>query len=271
MKNQTTDLIESLPIDHVMAQRDAALLKFAEGMFLVQESINDFQSFVPSVYYAPVNRLIGDILISKTNNLESHQRAAAKVFDLEIWKLLFDKTGLKTIMSSKQIDEWHAVLYSKDMPEASYDNILATFKAIYSSRDETLERGIIDVYRALSWDYKTNNPCMLGKKIIINGVLCTRGYLSFNYSMKPKLDDLLRPFYIFDGKPVPDCRVGFGQMLHDHVDNIGTDEKYENEYVSVKVYQKGSAHITFKRLDVIDKLNEIIAKHYPGMLSKTNK
>ncbi|EJR2496772.1 DUF4942 domain-containing protein, partial [Salmonella enterica] len=29
----------------------------------------------------------------------------------------------------------------------------------------------------------------------------------------------------------------------------------------------GTAHITFKRPDLVDKMNDIIAKHYPGMLA----
>jgi len=271
MQHQTTDIIESLAIDHLMAQRDAALQKFAEGMLMVQESIKDFEKFLPRVYYSRVEDIIKEILPMKSPTLESNKKSAAKTFDRDIWTLLFEKTGLKTIMSSKQIDEWQSVLYSSNMPEANYDNICTTFKTLYASRGNTLEQGIIDVYRSLSWDYKTNNPCKIEKKIIINNVLSCSRYLSFNHNMQPKLDDLLRPFYIFDGKPVPDCRVAFGDQLRTHIDNVGINQKFENEYVSVKVYLKGSAHITFKRMDTVEKLNEIIAKHYPGMLSATNK
>ncbi|WP_113772939.1 DUF4942 domain-containing protein, partial [Shigella boydii] len=30
---------------------------------------------------------------------------------------------------------------------------------------------------------------------------------------------------------------------------------------------EGSGHITFKRLDLVDKMNDIVAKHYPSALS----
>jgi hypothetical protein len=29
-------------------------------------------------------------------------------------------------------------------------------------------------------------------------------------------------------------------------------------------FQKGSGHITFKRMDLVEKMNNIVAKHYPG-------
>ncbi|EEX2877538.1 DUF4942 domain-containing protein, partial [Escherichia coli] len=35
----------------------------------------------------------------------------------------------------------------------------------------------------------------------------------------------------------------------------------------IKYFQKGTAHITFKRQELVDKLNDIIARHYPGMLA----
>ncbi|OQV64576.1 hypothetical protein AK51_28750 [Serratia nematodiphila DZ0503SBS1] len=34
----------------------------------------------------------------------------------------------------------------------------------------------------------------------------------------------------------------------------------------IKYFQKGSAHIIFKRPELVDKLNDIIAKHFPSAL-----
>ncbi|MER1483991.1 DUF4942 domain-containing protein, partial [Enterobacter hormaechei] len=38
------------------------------------------------------------------------------------------------------------------------------------------------------------------------------------------------------------------------------------EYFTVRAYKKGSAHITFTRPDLVEKVNDIIARHYPGAL-----
>lgn len=37
---------------------------------------------------------------------------------------------------------------------------------------------------------------------------------------------------------------------------------------AIRYFQKGTAHITFKRQDLVHKLNDIVAKHYPNMLAK---
>lgn len=41
---------------------------------------------------------------------------------------------------------------------------------------------------------------------------------------------------------------------------------FEDELFTIRYFQKGSGHITFKRLDLVDKMNDIVAKHFPGML-----
>ncbi|GKW23870.1 hypothetical protein PEC311524_14640 [Pectobacterium carotovorum subsp. carotovorum] len=44
-------------------------------------------------------------------------------------------------------------------------------------------------------------------------------------------------------------------------------QEYEDDYFSMRYFQKGTGHLTFKRPDLIEKMNDIIAKHYPGMLA----
>ena len=124
------------------------------------------------------------------------------------------------------------------------------------------ERGVIACFKSLAWCYKTNLPQKFGKRIVVTCI-------NSSYSRKhDAMDDLLRVMHVLDGKPEPDHRGGFGSMLR----AAGLDGYYskagvcENEYLSVRTFKNGNGHITFKRLDLIDKMNLIIAKHYPGAL-----
>ncbi|MHC1505517.1 DUF4942 domain-containing protein, partial [Klebsiella pneumoniae] len=78
---------------------------------------------------------------------------------------------IRDSMSSEQHDKWTDQVYSEECPEVTLDNVISTFQHLHASKNETFVTGIIDVFRKLSWDYKTNNPCRLGKKIILEGVL----------------------------------------------------------------------------------------------------
>lgn len=73
--------------------------------------------------------------------------------------------------------------------------------------------------------------------------------------------------YLLDGKALPDNRADIAINLMDHIrDNPGKDV-YEDTYLPIRYFQKSTAHLTFKRLELVDKMNGIIAKHYPGMLA----
>lgn len=53
----------------------------------------------------------------------------------------------------------------------------------------------------------------------------------------------------------------------EHIRDNSTKDVYEDEFFSIRYYQKGTAHLVFKRLELIERMNDIIAKHYPGMLA----
>lgn len=88
-------------------------------------------------------------------------------------------------------------------------------------------------------------------------------------SRSNQLTDMERMLYLLDGKPLPDNREDIASRFDDHVSRHGKSaEDYNNDYLSIRYFQKGSAHITFKRPELVDKLNDIVARHYPGALAE---
>lgn len=73
--------------------------------------------------------------------------------------------------------------------------------------------------------------------------------------------------HLFNGKPIPDCRENITLRLDDHIQSVQGKESYEDEMFSIRYFKKGSAHITFRKPELVDRLNDIIAKRYPGQLS----
>ncbi|WP_250150896.1 DUF4942 domain-containing protein [Photorhabdus akhurstii] len=158
------------------------------------------------------------------------------------------------------------------MPTISESNILSTFEQLHQSKAEVFERGIINVFRGLSWDYKTNSPCFLGKKIIINNLVThSRWGFSLTWGFRrDQLVDLERMLFLLDGKSIPDNRADISINLMNHIrDNPGKDV-YDDTYFSIRYFQKGTAHLTFKRPELVEKMNDIIAKHYPNQLLLTS-
>ncbi|HFI5335554.1 TPA: DUF4942 domain-containing protein [Serratia liquefaciens] len=190
--------------------------------------------------------------------------------DRSIWRDLMMKSGMLALMDAEAREQWYKNLEEGDLPAINEDNILSTFEQLHLNKQDVFERGVINVFRGLSWEYKTNSPCMFGKKIIVNN-LVTHNRWGFSLSWgwrRDQLVDLERMLYLLDGKPVPDNRGDISVRLMEYIRDNPRQQSYEDELFGIRYFQKGTAHVIFKRLDLVEKMNDIVAKHYPGMLAR---
>lgn len=172
-------------------------------------------------------------------------------------------------MDTQARDTWYRSLEYDNFPEISEANILSTFEQLHQNKDEVFKRGVINVFRELSWNYKTNSPCKFGSKIIINNLVRWDrwGCHLITGQQTDRLADMERMLHLFSGKPIPDNRENITIRLDGHIQSVQGKERYENEMFIIKYFKKGSAHITFKRLELIDRINDIIARQFLSVLS----
>lgn len=195
-------------------------------------------------------------------------KAITRNIDRGIWRDLMKKSGMLSLMDAEARNQWYNSLEKDDIPAVSEENILRTFEQLHLNKGEVFERGVINVFKGLSWDFKTNSPCKFGAKIIVTGLVkYDRWGFGLNWGwQRDRLADLERMLMLLDGKPVPDNRADVTRRLSDHIHENRHSTSYEDEMFTIKYFQKGTAHITFRRPELVDKLNDIIACHYPGAL-----
>ena len=182
----------------------------------------------------------------------------AKDLDAGGWDYLLRASGLRSFVDSTAREPWGKTIHEKKAPPFTLDNIAATFQTLHAARADMVERGVIEVFRGLSWHYKINQPVSFGKRLIVSYVR------SYHCQSTDRLDDLMRALCLFDDQPEPDHRTGIGaQVRAAERDGKST---CETAYFSMRWYKNGNGHFTFKCPDLIDRLNSIIAKHYPGAL-----
>jgi len=202
-------------------------------------------------------------------NVKTAMTTITRNLDRSIWRDLMQKSGMLVLMDAQARKQWDNNLEGDDIPEISEANILNTFEQLHHSKADVFERGIINVFKGLSWDYKTNSPCQFGKKIIVNNLVdYNRWGFKLNWGWRrDQLADLERMLFLLDGKPIPENRHDVTIRLSEHINQQSTPEIFDDAYFSIRYFQKGSAHITFKRPELIERMNDIIAKHYPAMLA----
>ena len=263
-----TDVICSTSIERIVTGRNAAL-----GLTeILIHQLNDISALTDSIGGGKANEWgvrqyrYDCWLMEKP---ETAMKAISRNIDRGIWKDLMKKSGMLSLMDAQARDEWYKNLEGEDIPAVSEANILSTFEQLHQSKGEVFERGVINVFKGLSWNYKTNSPCKFGTKIIVTGLVkCDRWGFGLNWGwQRDRLADIERMLVLLDGKPVPDNRADVTRRLGDHIHENRHSNHYEDEMFVIKYFQKGTALIVFKRPELVDKLNDIIARHYPGALA----
>lgn len=263
-----TELISSTSIERLITGRNTAL----EKIRTIIHQLADISALTESIGGKTAIDWAMRQEFRRGCWLLEKEHAAMKVItcnlDRSIWRDLMKKSGMIALMDAAARDEWDRNLEQDDIPAISEENIISTFKQLHRSKDEVFERGLINVFKSLSWDYRSNSPCRFGRKIIVNALVKHDrwGFGLLHGKRRDQLVDLERMLNLLDGKPLPENRHDLSVRLADHISKQHSTV-YEDEYLSIRYFQKGSGHITFKRPDLVEKMNEIIAKHYPGMLA----
>lgn len=258
------DLIKSVSIDALLARRDSYLEKMEAGLALMREAGaigTDLSIGRPAIDIEPFERA-ATTSVFDPGAIELLRSMA----DANAWHYLLRESGLYTFMDRKSRGEWKKMIDRRDVPPLTRDNIEASFSSLYESRQELLERGVIECFRSLSWNYKTNSPWLFGKRVILSSFARYDRVCGFCFSLDScrSLDDLIRVFHVYDNRPEPDHRDGVWAQLHAKPRRGA--QAWRSDYLSIKWFKKGTCHVEFLRPDLVEKLNGIIARRYPDAL-----
>lgn len=171
MTTATTDPVKSLSIANLLSMREGALQRVGQALTLLREAsamaARGHLAFPRIEVFCEdggaVSHRLDESCLDTT--MERHIDAGG-------WKYLMAESGLRTLMDAQARKDWDGKIMSGEVLPLNADNIRETFAALHAGRQDLFERSVINVFRALSWDYQTNKPCAFGRKIILRG-LCT--------------------------------------------------------------------------------------------------
>ncbi len=261
------ELIPSVSIANLLQQREAVMTLFREALDKLEQAhalATAARLGFPDLSMARGwrghgLRMTGEYA-NRTTLLETFQACV----DAGGWTTLLNDSGMRSVMSASKRKEVDEQLGAENVPALTREAIRATFVTLHDSRMDMFEQGVLECFRRLSWDYKTNLPQKFGKRMVMT---CLTSYGSANMRQTDQLDDLLRVFHLCDGKPEADHRRGAYRLIADAMQTTSAWPKLaEHDYLSIRLFKNHNGHVTFKRPDLIQRLNRIIAKHYPHAL-----
>lgn len=275
-------LVKSVSIENLVNQRQAVLERIRKATDLLleantisaQASIGFPTVAMSSGYSRNVeHRLTGSY--KDDDGGTGFMEAARLAIDIGGWSYLMNESGIRSLMDAKARAEWDKQLTERKVPELTEENIRQTFANLYQARGDMFERGVLNVFKSLAWCYKTNRPFAFGKRIVLRGLRYSitggrsNSYGYLNHRVTDELDDLVRVFSILEGKPEPDHRATMWAKISEREraeHRVGKENELEADYFELRWFKNGNGHLTFKRPDLVAKMNAILARHYPRAL-----
>lgn len=186
----------------------------------------------------------------------------------DVWSALVERLELRRMMSveawaklSKQIEEG-------EMPEITHQSVASVVRGFQQQLPDMLTeavREVFDFLRPRHWDrYRTNErhaKFELGKRVILERWVRQRywgnGFEPNDFcrmDRSQRMTALENVFSALDGRGqiTSDYKSDLEQALRETTDGTG-----ETRYFNFRAFKKGTLHLTFKRPDLVKKLNQI--------------
>jgi plasmid stabilization system protein ParE len=188
------------------------------------------------------------------------------------WEKLFENKEWRDRLTSNLLSELYGKLNDLCEYEFSEWNIMRLWLEVMSSLSEAMEKTIVNLFESFSHDYhytdysdnihyyngwRTNKCWKVNHKIILplyafDHWSCDKSYRLRYYNVSGKLGDIEKVFDVLNTETsdFPDI----GTVLN-HAERCGATRNVETRYFVITFYKKGTAHITFKNLELLKKFN----------------
>lgn len=193
---------------------------------------------------------------------------------LKYWNALFSNKKFTGNFTSNLINEYHALINGLQEYDFSEHNIRVLMNDMSQKMNKSIEDAIMEMFDRLSaqhsWykesvnnvhyynGWASNKAHKVNKKVILPcyGVFSSYTKQLNTYSAAATLRDIEKIFDFFDGNMT--SYVDMYKVINEAQMN---PRNIECKYFTVTFYKKGTVHITFKNLDLLEKFNIYAAKN----------
>lgn len=186
--------------------------------------------------------------------------------DARIWMHLLSRAGLSDLMDKTAKDKLYKDLCGDGVPEATEENIIATFRHLAGEARLIFQRGLARAFIELDRRFKSHDGFKLGARIVFTRVFDDWGQWNYHSRMFETLADVQRVFSILDGNR-PSGSTLLQQIQQDRQGGLNPRQSETvTPYFKVRGFKNGNAHVWFMRDDLVEKANKVLADYYGEVL-----
>ncbi len=256
-----TGLAARLPINALVDVYEQAAKDIRDGFALISRA----QDKLSEAFVTDRIRVDGD----RFNRIDFDDvQPSINKLERELWGIMVGRLEIGQFMSVEAHKKLGEQLDRGELPALTRENVRAMAEGFRQQLPDMLKESVEEVFRMLTpspvWDkFKTNNREIVGKRVILERTIDVSCFSFMGYRVYYHREDSLRAlenvFSSLDGKG--QISKGYYSELSGAIKACPNDGPCEGEttYFKFKGYNRGTLHITFKRLDLVKRLNEVAA------------
>jgi len=271
--NPASAIMPRATVEQIVERRNEALRRYDEAydtLTVAQEAISaavrmssQAKRSTTSYNYHQEQEQRNFLCNLKIAEADQFKAAARRLTDTDCWSHIIELTDLQRLMDKKAKDELRTQLQT-DPPEITVENIYATLQQFMLDADTIFRRGIALCFSTLDRRFRSHDGWKIGSRIILSYAFNEWGSWNYHRSHDDSLRDIERTFLVLDGKDVPPDYAGIvTQVYNGRQGGSGARQsEYENDYFIIRGFKNGNAHVWFKRDDLVEKVNKLLAEYY---------
>lgn len=270
-------LVPRATVEALVAQRNAALdlwsrahagLSVASGQLAAAvAATSEIGGGENRFNYHQHNDKIEFIGHIKAQPRDGYMAHARKIVDTDVWARIAEITDLERLMDKQAKAELHGQLM-EDPPEVTVDNIYATLEQFALDAGMIFRRGVANCFSNLDRRFRSHDGFKIGSRLILDRMFDEHGWFNYHRDMESTLLDIERAFLVLDGSSVPASYSGIVGRLRADRERGGLghhgarQSETSSEFFTVRAFKNGNAHVWFKRDDLLEKVNKLLAEYY---------
>ena len=183
-----------------------------------------------------------------------------KTLDKRLWHHAFHLTGVDAIMDRQARHEMERDMEYGKVPPFTSDTVRDMFVSLAQDADVMFRRGVTELFRSLSGDYKRHEAFRVSPKIICRGFARPRfdgRGLEVNHYAADRINDLDRVMCAIQGRQ-------YKPRALESAMNAGFLDagEYQDDRIKARPHKNGTIHIHFLDSELLGGINRMIAEHY---------
>ena len=269
-----TELVRRATIDDLVNRRNLAISLYGEAYETLKKARAIADLAAPSEHDASYmtdearNRFAPNYGLNDRDDKAEFIGIMIKQLDRAVWRHLIKSTSLDRLMDKTARDAFEKQLRDNP-PVATAETCFATMESLLSDAGMIFKRGIAVAFSKLDRRFRSHDGFKIGSRVVLSRAMSQHGGWNYGWGQDDTLRDVERTFCILDSKPHPERSAGIIGAIDLALKDLGYGARAftaENEYFDVRIFQNGNAHIWFKRRDLVERVNKLLAEFYGDAL-----